>query len=871
MIFKFNNSLKKLVVGAALVVTPLTATATIHTITGEEGGGLGSNFTMLNATGITGGATNIDGTFDDNIICTNTNCNNFAMTLSSTQTFFGVLWNAHAVRVFGPGTYTIDTDCTEQDFIAGRYDCDPTGYRDIPGVGSVGFNGDPVVSDPTLGDGGTTADTQEGPDVTFTVLPGQLGAHMLFDWNGNTNIHVPVIWDLNQTFTVASDTAFPAVDQTLIYEGSNTSATCTGVGTGTGTAPFTQCDTTHTSSRIYKFASRDGNTAAIITRYVADTTKTVTTAVTEPEGIRGFAMVNGPFAGQNANFNLDMTPGYTPPVAKDDTSSAAENTLKVIDVLGNDSDVEDGAPPVGATVTLLTTTSAKGGTLVNNNDGTVDYTPVGLTAPDTDTFQYTINDTIGLVSNTVTVTITITAFVNTQPVANTVTFSTGEDVAKTININDSDDTATTIAMDVDGQALTFASVVSPTTQGGTVVIEAGSTDITYTPAQDFNGSDTFNFAVNDGVENSPLATMTINVSPANDAPTCTAVSLNTSPNTALAIDKATDLLANCTDVDGDSLTFDSATQPATAGSTIVDNGATLSYTPASDFEGDDTFTFDVSDGVSVVTAIATVKVAPPFSNFTMLDSTGNTFGGTNDVLFTWDETTYSVDASDTSSFGDPNAMQIISVKPQPFFSFFWAAHHIRVYGPGSYSFDSACAAAQYDAGTTDCGGTNPMTMTVGAGQIGAHILFDWGKPTTTTPCGVENCDIDVVNVWAPDAAWDRLGATGSQNALFLGAAGPAPDLATSWALVSTDVNGDGVNASPMVDGPFKDFYANFNAIAILPPGTVIGAAPASDVDPIPYDQQDTDLGDSVLASMNVFGLLAGLLVLLRLRQVGSRK
>lgn len=867
----FEYNLKKLILGV-LIASPLTVAAQLHTITTNAPGGLGSNFTMLTPLGGDFGdaSTNVAGTFDDSLICTVTECNDFAMNINSTQTFFGVGWVAHAIRVFGPGTYTIDTDCTEEDYIAGRYDCDPTGHRTF----GAGFNEDPIVSDPTLGDSGSTADTTEGPDITFTVALGQLGAHILFDYNGNTNITVPLLWDLNQTFTAPVDGFFPSIEQTIIFNGSNGDGTggtilCTDVGVGISdgvSVSRPKCDTTHTSSRIYKFASRDGNTEAIITRYNVGVNKTVLSATTEPNGVRGFAMVNGPFGGQSANFNLDMTPGYTQPIAVNDASSTLADTLKNIDVIANDNDFEDGTPP-GGSITLTTSTSTKGGMLAIVGN-TVNYTSVGLTAPDSDTFQYTVTDSIGLVSNTATVTVTITAFTNTPPVANAVTFSTSEDTAKTINIGDPDDSANPIATDADaGQTLTFASVVFPTTQGGTVVIEAGSSGITYTPAQDFNGIDTFDFAVFDTIENSTLATMTLNVSATNDSPICAAVTLNATPNNALVIDKVTDLLASCSDVDGDTLIFDSATQPTMIGSTIVDNGTTLTYTPAADFEGDDTFTFDVSDGNGgLVTASATVVVAQLFSNFTMLDSTGNTFGGTNDVLFTWDEITFNTDEADTN-FG---IMTIASVKPQAFFSFFWTAHHIRVYGPGSYSFDSTCSAAQFDAGTTSCGGSAPITMTVGAGQIGGHILFDWGKPTTATPCGVENCDIDVVNIWSIDAAWDRLGATGTKNALFSGAAGPAPDLATAWALVSTDVNGDAVNGSPMVDGPFKDFYANFNALAIFPPGTVIGPPPASNVPAVPHSQQDTTLGDSLLASVNVFGLLLGLLVLLRLRQISVK-
>ena len=83
---------------------------------------------------------------------------------------------------------------------------------------------------------------------------------------------------------------------------------------------------------------------------------------------------------------------------------------------------------------------------------------------------------------------------------------------------------------------------------------------------------------------------------------------------------------------------------------------------------------------------------------------------------------------------------------------------------------------------------------------------------------------------------------------------------TTWKLVSTDVNGDRVNGSPMVDGPFQGFYANFNA----GPG---GTAPP----PEPYagTAPDTKLG-SGLASISVWALFAGLLTLFGLRRFSKK-
>ena len=122
MINYFNKLAVAYISAVICIAVSSPTTATVFTITGEEGGGLGSNFTMLFAGsppgtpgGITGGATDIDGTYNDSLTCNVSNCNSYAMALSSSQLFFNQPWTARAIRIFVPGTYTIDTDCTEED------------------------------------------------------------------------------------------------------------------------------------------------------------------------------------------------------------------------------------------------------------------------------------------------------------------------------------------------------------------------------------------------------------------------------------------------------------------------------------------------------------------------------------------------------------------------------------------------------------------------------------------------------------------------------------------------------------------------------------------------------------------------------------
>ena len=73
--------------------------------------------------------------------------------------------------------------------------------------------------------------------------------------------------------------------------------------------------------------------------------------------------------------------------------------------------------------------------------------------------------------------------------------------------------------DVDGDELTIASVDATSAEGGTVSFDG--TTITYTPAEGFNGEDSFTYTVDDGNDGTATATVTVSVGAVNDAPIAT--------------------------------------------------------------------------------------------------------------------------------------------------------------------------------------------------------------------------------------------------------------------------------------------------------------------------------------------------------------
>jgi hypothetical protein len=229
-------------------------------------------------------------------------------------------------------------------------------------------------------------------------------------------------------------------------------------------------------------------------------------------------------------------------------------------------------------------------------------------------------------------------------------------------------------------------------------------------------------------------------------------------------------------------------------------------------------------------ACTVVPQAPVGSNFTMINPVGETFPeGTNDIVYTIVDVDVAANLNDDVSDTNIN-MTLASARPQPFFGYTWVAHHVRVFGPGTYTFDTTCTVTEIEAGISACnhplqtppqGWNQFLTMTVLPGQIGAHMLFDWGQNDPNSPCGKANCNIDVVNVWDRNAVWKTNPLNldppppAKVNKLFddetwAGPAGLTVNPAATWAFVSTDPDGDGINGVKMVDGAFIGYGANFN-------------------------------------------------------------
>ncbi|MBW4487729.1 MAG: tandem-95 repeat protein [Trichocoleus desertorum ATA4-8-CV12] len=285
----------------------------------------------------------------------------------------------------------------------------------------------------------------------------------------------------------------------------------------------------------------------------------------------------------SATVNVTITPVNDAPIAISDAVSTNEDTVVTIPVLTNDTDAE------GNTLTIDNFSTPAKGSLSQNN-GVFTYTPTA-NANGSDSFTYTISDgNSGTASATVNVTITP---VNDAPIAISDAVSTNEDTIVTIAALAND-------IDVEGNALSITGNTNPV--HGSVISNNGT--FRYTPTTNFNGSDSFTYTISDGNGGTASATVNVTITPVNDLPKALGDLLVVAAPTSTSISPAA-LLANDTDVDG-VLTIASVTQPS-RGSLTTNSDGTYTYNPSANFNGNDSFTYIVSDGAGG-TASATVNL-----------------------------------------------------------------------------------------------------------------------------------------------------------------------------------------------------------------------------------------------------------------------
>lgn len=181
------------------------------------------------------------------------------------------------------------------------------------------------------------------------------------------------------------------------------------------------------------------------------------------------------------------------PVAMDDSANTDEDVSVVINVLANDSD-----PDPGDVIQVESVGQGTDGSVVDNGDGTVTYTP-DPDANGIDMFTYTISDGRGG-TDSATVTVTVNSVADPPNAVDDVD-STTVDTAVTIDVLQNDS-------DPDGDVV---SVVSVGTATNGAVIDNGDGTVTYTPYPGVSGLDSFTYTITDGDPGTVDATATVTV------------------------------------------------------------------------------------------------------------------------------------------------------------------------------------------------------------------------------------------------------------------------------------------------------------------------------------------------------------------------
>ncbi|MEO0453946.1 MAG: Ig-like domain-containing protein, partial [Verrucomicrobiota bacterium] len=260
---------------------------------------------------------------------------------------------------------------------------------------------------------------------------------------------------------------------------------------------------------------------------------------------------------------ITINPINDAPVAENQDLSTDEDTELPLSLQA--SDIE------GEALSYSVTTAPEFGVL-SGSPPNLTYTPnANYFGPDS--FTYQANDG-ELDSDTATISITVNP-VNDEPVSEAISIETNEDEAVDITL---------IANDIDEDSLIYQIISGP----GSGSLSGTAPDLVYTPAANFNGTDTFTFQASDGLLSSESASVVITVVAENDPPTTEGFSVSGNEDTPFTITLEGE------DLDGDSLIFEIVEPPSNGA--LSGSGPEFIYSPEANFAGNDQFTFLVNDG-----------------------------------------------------------------------------------------------------------------------------------------------------------------------------------------------------------------------------------------------------------------------------------
>lgn len=299
-----------------------------------------------------------------------------------------------------------------------------------------------------------------------------------------------------------------------------------------------------------------------------------------------------------------LVTGNFAPVANDDAYAYSRGTtlhLPFAALLDNDFDEDGDSLSITGIASIL-----EGSALIS--DGEIIISAGGGDVPRA-VFDYIVSDGQG---GHATARAEIDFVANAPPVITSATLSQV--------FEDTIAQGTIAAADPDGETLVYAVKQGGGPSKGSIVLAADGT-FTFTPRAHANGADSLTVQVTDDAGVTRERTIAFEIVAVNDAPTALDDSGYTvAHNGTLTITHAS-LLANDSDIDGDSLSLVSISA-ASSGRIVMGPGGVLYYAAAAGYAGPASFNYSVSDGHGgLTTATATLTVKAQVSKGVRLEGT----------------------------------------------------------------------------------------------------------------------------------------------------------------------------------------------------------------------------------------------------------
>lgn len=445
---------------------------------------------------------------------------------------------------------------------------------------------------------------------------------------------------------------------------------------------------------------------------------------------------------QAATMNINVTHVVSPPIVTNDNLTTNQNTPLSMNILTNDVNIDgtintnsvDLVPNTPGQQTTLTVPGQ--GTYTVNSSGVLTFTPLSTFYGKTTPIEYTVANSLGLVSNPGTISFTVVPA--GAPFAANDIISTLQNNTVTFNIaaNDTDDVSINVSrIDFDPNATGFQQSYYVAGKGQFSVDASGL--LTYTPDWNFSGTVTARYTIRDNMNLiSNIATIQVQVQWVNTPPFAVDDAIEMNEDGTVIFNA----LTNDYDIDNPILTNSVDLNPVLTGrqtsrvvpgegTYTVNNSGIVTFTPVANFNGYVTpIGYSVKDSLNLVSDSAVYIINVLSINDAPVAQEDTFYGpgtqGTNSITFNILTNDYDIDGTlDATSIDlDPVANGIQKT--------------YTVSGEGTYTVDSLGEVTFSYSFNTPTGGCTPINYVVydneGAPSLSSKILVDilgLGVPT----------------------------------------------------------------------------------------------------------------------------------------------